>query len=152
MHRGGEDFEVPGEDLGPVRQRLAGGPLEIWEGPQGLEPAGEDAPEGGDGATSVCHVLSGGGPGSPNFRAETWVLSETMSRKLEGVHVGFLRQITGQRVEIRDDGTWPQVAADKFLEKAGTQYLGDYIERRQESVTEWVALRTILEVCDREIG
>ena len=75
-----------------------------------------------------------------------------MSRKLEGVHVGFLRQITGQRVEIRDDGTWPQVAADKFLEKAGTQYLGDYIERRQESVTEWVALRTILEVCDREIG
>ena len=32
------------------------------------------------------------------FGAETWVLSEVISRKLEGVHVGFLRWITIQRV------------------------------------------------------
>ena len=31
------------------------------------------------------------------FGAETWVLSEAMLRRLEGVHVGFLRHITGQR-------------------------------------------------------
>ena len=31
------------------------------------------------------------------FWAETWVLSEAMSRNLEGVHVVFLRQITRQR-------------------------------------------------------
>ena len=39
--------------------------MECQEGPQGLEPAGEAAPEGGGGATSVRHVLSIGGPYSP---------------------------------------------------------------------------------------
>ena len=29
------------------------------------------------------------------FRSETWVLSDAMSRKLEGVHMGSLMQITG---------------------------------------------------------
>ena len=45
------------------------------------------------------------------FGAETWVLSEAVSRKLEGVHVGFLRQITGQRAVRQEDGTWRQVAS-----------------------------------------
>ena len=44
------------------------------------------------------------------------------------------------------------MAAEKFLEKVGTQSLGTYIEGRQATVTEWVALRPILEVCVRETG
>ena len=31
------------------------------------------------------------------FGAETWVLSAEMSRNMEGVHVGFLRQMKGQK-------------------------------------------------------
>ena len=49
----------------------------------------------------------------------------------------------------REDRTWWQISAEKVLEKAGTQSLGTYIERRQVIVAEWVALRPILEVCDR---
>ena len=37
---------------------------------------------------------------------ETWVLSDVMSRKIEGVRVGFLRQITRQRSVRQKDGTW----------------------------------------------
>ena len=40
------------------------------------------------------------------FGAEIWVFSEAMSRNMEGVHVVFQRQIPGQRVEKRKDGTW----------------------------------------------
>ena len=69
-----------------------------------------------------------------------------MSRNLEGVHVGFLRQIMGQREVQQEDGTWRQVATEKVLEKAGTQSLGVYIDRRQATLSEWVALRPILEV------
>ena len=29
--------------------------------------------------------------------AETWVLTEPMSRKLQGVNMGLLRQVTGQK-------------------------------------------------------
>ena len=48
------------------------------------------------------------------------------------------------------DRTWRQVAVETVLEKAGTQTLETYIERRQAIVAEWVALRPILEVCDKE--
>ena len=70
------------------------------------------------------------------FGVENWVLSEAMSRKREGVHVGFLRQITRQMAVQREDRTWRQLTSDKVLEKAGTKYLGTYIDRRQATVAE----------------
>ena len=79
-------------------------------------------------------------------------MTEVMSWKLEGVHVGFLRNITGQMEVRRKYGTWWQVAVEEVLEKAVTQYLGSYIDRRQATVAEWVTLRLILEVYNRETG
>ena len=38
------------------------------------------------------------------FGAETWVLLVEMSRNLEGVHVGFLRQVTGRSPSGRGKG------------------------------------------------
>ena len=77
------------------------------------------------------------------FGAETWVLSEATLRNLEGLHIGFLRQITGKKAVQKEDRTWQKVAAEKALEKAGSQSRGIYIDRRQETVAEWVALRPI---------
>ena len=73
-----------------------------------------------------------------------------MYRKLEGVHVGFLRRITRQRAVQNKDGTKRQVAADTVLDKAGNQPLRTYIVSRQATKGEWMALCHILEVCDRE--
>ena len=81
------------------------------------------------------------------FGAETWVLSAPMAKKLEGVHVGFLRQVTRLK-----DGSWQKVALDKVLREGGTQPLQTYIGRRQATVAEWVALRPIFEVCAKETG
>ena len=44
------------------------------------------------------------------------------------------------------------MSAEKVLEKAGTQSLGNYINRRQATVAEWVELRPILEVYNRDTG
>ena len=66
--------------------------------------------------------------------------------------MGLLRQIMGQMVVQREDKTWCQVSTEKVLEKAGHQSLRAYIDRSQATVAEWVALRPILEVCDRETG
>ena len=46
--------------------------------------------------------------------------------------------------------TWRKVVVEKVLEKAVTQSLEAYIERRLVTVTELVALCSILEVCNRE--
>ena len=86
------------------------------------------------------------------FGAETWVLLATISRKLEGVHVGILRNITGQREKKQRGGTWRNEAAAKVLKEAGTHSLGAYIDKRQASMAEWVALRPILEICGKGNG
>ena len=64
--------------------------------------------------------------------------------------MGLLRWITRQRAVRHKDGTWLQVASETVLKKAGTHPLGKYIDRRQATVAEWVVLRPILEVCDRD--
>ena len=66
-----------------------------------------------------------------------------ISRNLEGLHMGFLMHIIGQREVSQEDGNWRQVAAEKVLEKALNQSLGTYIDRRQATVAGWVALRPI---------
>ena len=48
--------------------------------------------------------------------------------------------------------TWRQVTSEKVLKKSVTHSLGAYIGSSQETVAEWVALRPILELCNRETG
>ena len=49
------------------------------------------------------------------------------------------------------DGLWQKVVASKVLEGAGTQPFQTYLERRQATVVEWVALWTIFNVYAREM-
>ena len=43
------------------------------------------------------------------FGAETWVLTEKMSQRIEGEHVIFLRQVTRKQETRRRDGSWRKV-------------------------------------------
>ena len=70
VYRGSGDFQVTGKDVVPVRQQMAGGPLEFRKGLSGLDQAREAATEGGGEATSVRHVLSGGVTDSLTFWGE----------------------------------------------------------------------------------
>ena len=49
-------------------------------------------------------------------------------------------------------GTWRIAAAESVLKEAVTQKFGKFIDKRQATVTEWVALRPVLEVCNRGAG
>ena len=69
------------------------------------------------------------------FGAETWVLSEAIYRNLDGVQVGFLRQITGHKAKRQRDRTWRSKSAAKVIKEAVTQSLGAYIDNRQATVT-----------------
>ena len=86
------------------------------------------------------------------FGVETWVLSMPMARRLEGVHVGFPRQVNKLKAKSLKYDTWRNVAVDIMLQGAGTQPLHTYLDRRQATVAEWVALQTIFEVFARETG
>ena len=86
------------------------------------------------------------------FGEETWILLAAMSRKTEGMHLGFFRQVTGKKDKCQRGKTWRSAAAAKVLKESGTQTLGEYIDKRQATVTEWVLLRPILDTCDMETG
>ena len=66
--------------------------------------------------------------------------------------MGFQRKITSYRAVIRKEGTWWKVPEETVLVKARNQHLRTYIDRRQVIVAEWVVLRPILGVCDKETG
>ena len=40
------------------------------------------------------------------YRSETWVLWESMSKRIEGTHTELLRMVTGKRAKQLGDGTW----------------------------------------------
>ena len=40
------------------------------------------------------------------FGSETWVLTAAMMQKIEGVHMGFLWQVTGVKAQSLGDETW----------------------------------------------
>ena len=68
------------------------------------------------------------------FGEETWVLLAEMYRKLEGVHVCFFRQVTGQKSKWQRDGTWRSVSVARVLKEEKTQTLETYIDNWQVTV------------------
>ena len=67
-----------------------------------------------------------------------------MSKNLEGVHVGFLRKVLVKTVNWQRYGTWRTAAASRVLKESGTQTLGMYTDKLQETVAEWMMLMPIL--------
>ena len=53
------------------------------------------------------------------FGADNFVLAAPMAQRLEGVHVGFLRQATKLKAKILKDGSWYKVVEDKVLQGEG---------------------------------
>ena len=49
-------------------------------------------------------------------------------------------------------GSWRKVVVDRVLQGLVTQPLQNYIDSSQATVAEWVALRSILDVCARDTG
>ena len=81
------------------------------------------------------------------FGADKWVISKPMAQRLEGAHVGFLRQVTREKANNLRDGSWRQDTAKKVLQGAGTHPLWTYVYRIQATLAERVALRPIFGVC-----
>ena len=78
------------------------------------------------------------------------MLLEPMAQRLEGVHMGFLWQVKKSKAKRLRDWSWRKAETKKFLQGAGTQPLRKYLDRRQATVSEWVSLRPIFDVCARE--
>ena len=86
------------------------------------------------------------------FGADTWVILAPTSQRLDGVHLGFLQQVTKSKANRLRDRLWRKAAAKKVPQGAGAQPLRTYLDRRQATVAEWVVLRPIFGVHARKTG
>ena len=84
------------------------------------------------------------------FGSGTWVLMAAMLQNIEGVHVGFLRQVMGIKARRLGDETWRKEGTERVLQTAGTKPLWEYINKRQVALVEWVYIRPTFEVCVKE--
>ena len=76
----------------------------------------------------------------------------TMLKKLEGVHMGFLRQVVGMTDRNLGVNTWQKERLERVLQATGTKPIQEYSERRKANVAEWVALQPIFEVFAKDTG
>ena len=56
----------------------------------------------------------------------------------------------GKTVRQKWDRTWRRAEAGIVLKEVGTQTLGMDMDRQKATVSEWVTLRPIYKVCERE--
>ena len=70
-----------------------------------------------------------------------------MAKRIEGKHTEFLQIIMGNIVKQLGDGTWETPGVEGIREAAGTESARIYIEQRQATVAQWVALCPLFEVC-----
>ena len=75
-----------------------------------------------------------------------------MIQRLEVAHVSFLKKVTRKQAMRRMGISWRQVKSEAVLQGAETQTLMTYMDRRQATVAEFMAIRPIFDVCERYMG
>lgn len=83
------------------------------------------------------------------FVSDSWSVLWKMTRMVEGTLVGFLQDITGNRMRRTKNGMWETPAAGGVLRESGMETLATYIGIRQVMVYHWVALLPIFKLFAR---
>ena len=73
------------------------------------------------------------------FGAETWVATPCMDKALGGFQTQVKRRLTGQLLWRKTEGKWRYNSAAVAREAAGFLTIEEYVRRRQNTVTQYIA-------------
>ena len=79
------------------------------------------------------------------FGSESWTVTLTMRRGLEGFHTRAARRMTGMMPEKDSAGEWVYPHTDEVLEKSGLFTVDHYITVRRTTILKFIADRPIYE-------
>ena len=82
------------------------------------------------------------------FGAETWVVSPRMERALNSFIHGAARRITGRHPQRGWDGKWFYPYLEGATKEAGFTDVRTSINRRQNTVAQYIAMRPLLDLCE----
>ena len=106
----------------------------------------------GGGPDCLSKVLLRGGSSGVTIWGRYLGSDGIYSSKTRGIACGI--PTTGDRAEYATDreNYWQRVVAESVLQEEGTKSLYTYIGKRQATMSEWVALQPIFEVCTKDMG
>ena len=81
------------------------------------------------------------------FGAETWVVSLMMERALSAFIHGEARRLTGRQRRKGRDGKWYYPSPEGGMKEAGLTDVHTSINRRQNTVAQYIATRPLLDLC-----
>ena len=82
------------------------------------------------------------------FRGETWVVTPRMGWVLGGFQYQVARKLTGWIPHQGLDGRWEYNLTKAAREEVGFEPMETYIQRRQNTVMQYIATRPILDLCE----
>ena len=82
------------------------------------------------------------------FGAETWVVTPRIERALDSFMHGVVRRITGRQQWRGWDGKWFYLSLEGVMKEAGFKEISTSITNRQNTVTQYIAIRPLLDLCE----
>ena len=82
------------------------------------------------------------------FGSETWVVTPCMSKALEGFQTQLARRLMGQIPQRTIYGMWRYTSMAVAREAAGFLKMEEYVRRRQNTVAQCIATRSLLDLCE----
>ena len=82
------------------------------------------------------------------FRAETWVVTYRMGKALGRFHTQVTRRLMVQLPHRTTDGKWRYTLAAASREEAGFLTMEEYVRHRQNTVVQYIATRSLLDLCE----
>jgi hypothetical protein len=81
------------------------------------------------------------------FGSETWNLTPSSIKRLEGFHLQAARRITGKMPCKNPDGMWTYPLTEDVLEAAGLYTITHYVGVRRQTIANFIVNRPIFELC-----
>ena len=81
------------------------------------------------------------------YGSETWVLTRYMKRVLGGFHHRLAHRLTGIKPQKRWDIGWFYLLLEDAMAEAGLQEVETYVSRRQNTLSQYIATRPIMDLC-----
>ena len=84
------------------------------------------------------------------FGSETWALTPSTLKRLEGFHVRAARRMTGM-MPVSANGLWTYRKKSEVLAAAGLRTIEHYVRVRRARIFLWVMDRPIYQMCQRVV-
>ena len=82
------------------------------------------------------------------FGSETWNLSPSAMKSLEGFHMrAAWRMAHDNKPRRKPDGTWKYPSSEDVLKEVGLYSIGHYVEVRRQTIASFIVTRPIFDYC-----